>query len=100
MSDEFFNEDHRMFRESVRKFVEAEVTPHHEQWEKDGMVSREVWRKAGENGLLCMEVPEEYGGLGLDGLQVQHDPHGGARPWACVGAGLFACRTTSCCPTS
>lgn len=66
MSEPFFNQDHRMFRETVRKFVEAEVAPHHEQWERDGMVSREVWRKAGENGLLCMEVPEEYGGLGID----------------------------------
>ena len=62
----FFNEEHEMFRQSVRKFVEAEVTPHHAQWEVDGMVSREVWRKAGESGFLCMEVPEAYGGLGID----------------------------------
>jgi len=65
MSLEFWNEDHRMFRESVRKFVAAEVAPFHEQWEKDGMVSREVWQKAGAAGLLCPDVPEAYGGLGL-----------------------------------
>ena len=66
MAEPFFTEEHRMFRESVRRFVAAEVTPHHEQWERDGMVSREVWQKAGAQGFLCMEVPEQYGGLGLD----------------------------------
>ena len=66
MNDQFFGEEHRMFRESCRKFVEREVVPHHAQWEQDGMVSRDVWRKAGGQGLLCPDVPEEYGGLGLD----------------------------------
>ena len=66
MGTPFFHEEHNMFRQSVRKFVEAEIVPHHAQWEQDGMVSREVWRKAGESGFLCMEVPEEYGGAGLD----------------------------------
>ncbi len=66
MNDDFFGEEHGMFRETCRKFVEREVVPHHAQWEQDGMVSREVWRKAGDQGLLCTDVPEEYGGLGLD----------------------------------
>lgn len=64
-SHEIYEEEHRMFRESFRKFIEQEITPFHDQWEKDGMVSREVWRKAGESGFLCPQVPEEYGGLGL-----------------------------------
>lgn len=63
-----FREEHEMFRDSVRKFMEREVVPYHAQWEKDGIVPRELWRKAGEQGLLCCTVPEEYGGLGLDYL--------------------------------
>lgn len=66
MSRTIFEEEHNMFRDSVRKFCEQEVVPYHEQWEKDGMVSREVWLKAGEAGFLAMSVPEEYGGLGIE----------------------------------
>ncbi len=62
---DIYEEEHRMFRDSFRKFCEAEIVPHHAQWEKEGMVSREVWRKAGAQGFLCPQVPEEYGGLGL-----------------------------------
>lgn len=65
MKREIFERDHEMFRDSFRKFVEREVVPHHPQWEKDGVVSRDVWRKAGEGGFLCMDAPEEYGGTGL-----------------------------------
>ena len=65
MPQKFFEEEHQMFRESVRAFCEAEIAPHREQWEKDGIVPRELWRKAGEVGMLCMDVPEAYGGLGL-----------------------------------
>lgn len=57
-----------MWRETVRRFVEAEIVPFHAQWEKDGIVPRELWLKAGAAGLLCCTVPEEYGGLGLDYL--------------------------------
>jgi alkylation response protein AidB-like acyl-CoA dehydrogenase len=63
-----FREEHRIFRESVRRFVEREIVPFHAQWEKEGTVPRELWRKAGAEGLLCCTVPEEYGGLGLDYL--------------------------------
>src|SRR3546814_19982042 len=63
-----FSEEHEMWRESVRKFVEKEIVPHHERWEKEGIVPRELWLKAGEAGMLCCTVPEEYGGLGLDYL--------------------------------
>ncbi|TYR33382.1 acyl-CoA dehydrogenase [Mesorhizobium microcysteis] len=63
-----FREEHNIFRESVRRFVEREIVPFHAQWEKDGVVPRELWLKAGAEGLLCCTVPEEYGGLGLDYL--------------------------------
>src|SRR5437868_12547816 len=61
-----FDEEHELYRDMVRRFIAVEVTPHHRQWEKDGIVSREVWRKAGEAGLLCSNAPAEYGGAGAD----------------------------------
>lgn len=63
-----FKEEHEMFRSSVRKFIEKEIAPFHKQWEEDGIVPRELWLKAGEAGMLCCTIPEEYGGLGLDYL--------------------------------
>jgi len=63
-----FREDHNEFRDVVRKFIDREIAPHHARWEKDGIVPRELWLKAGEAGLLCCTVPEQYGGLGLDYL--------------------------------
>ena len=63
-----FNEEHEMFRDTVRKFIDREIRPHHHLWEQDGIVPRELWLKAGAAGLLCCTVPEEYGGLGLDYL--------------------------------
>ncbi|XP_062907574.1 long-chain specific acyl-CoA dehydrogenase, mitochondrial isoform X1 [Mobula hypostoma] len=63
-----FSEEHDIFRQSVRRFFEEEVVPYHTQWEKDGQVSREVWEKAGQQGLLGVNTPEEHGGLGGDVL--------------------------------
>ncbi|WP_232680473.1 acyl-CoA dehydrogenase family protein [Nocardioides sp. R-C-SC26] len=60
-----YEQEHEDFRATVRTFMEKEVVPHHDQWEKDGQVSREVWRKAGETGLLCFDVEEAYGGAGI-----------------------------------
>jgi alkylation response protein AidB-like acyl-CoA dehydrogenase len=65
MKRDIFEEEHEMFRRAFRQFVEAEVVPHHEQWEKEGIVPRELWTKAGEYGFLGMDVPEEYGGGGI-----------------------------------
>ena len=65
---ELFNEDHDAFRDMVRKFIENEIAPHHAAWERDGIVSRDLWRKAGAAGMLCCTVPEEYGGAGADYL--------------------------------
>ncbi|MCZ6863341.1 MAG: acyl-CoA dehydrogenase family protein [Alphaproteobacteria bacterium] len=63
-----FGSDHEIFRQSVAKFMDQEIAPHHGQWEKDGVVPREAWTKAGEAGLLCADMPEEYGGAGADFL--------------------------------
>ncbi len=60
-----YEQEHEDFRATVRAFMEKEVVPHHDQWEKDGQVSREVWLRAGEQGLLCFDVDEEYGGAGV-----------------------------------
>jgi len=61
-----FNAEHALFREQARRFIEAEITPHHAQWERDGIVPRSVWREAGRKGLLCFGMPEEYGGADAD----------------------------------
>ncbi|ATE60039.1 MULTISPECIES: acyl-CoA dehydrogenase family protein [Rhodocyclales] len=61
-----FREDHEMFREMARRFIENEIVPHLHEWEAVGIVPKSVWRKAGEVGLLCSTVPEEYGGAGGD----------------------------------
>ncbi len=63
-----FTSEHEMWRDSVRKFMEQEIVPLHDQWEKDGIVPRDLWLKAGEAGMLCCTVPEEYGGIGADYL--------------------------------
>ncbi|MEU5170526.1 acyl-CoA dehydrogenase family protein [Streptomyces mutomycini] len=64
MQRQIFTEEHDAFRETVRTFLSKEVLPHYEQWEKDGIVSREAWLAAGRQGLLGLAVPEEYGGGG------------------------------------
>ena len=63
-----FSDDHEQFRTTVRRFLEKEVAPHHEAWETQGYVDREVWTKAGASGLLCTSMPEEYGGAAADKL--------------------------------
>ncbi|MFD3533995.1 acyl-CoA dehydrogenase family protein [Streptomyces sp. NPDC058664] len=64
MKRQLYTADHEAFRSTVRTFLEKEVLPHYEQWEKDGIVSREVWLAAGRQGLLGLAVDEEYGGGG------------------------------------
>jgi acyl-CoA dehydrogenase len=63
-----FTEEHRIFRDALRKFFEREVIPYVDEWEEAGIVPKSVWKKMGDNGFLCMDVPEEYGGLGADFL--------------------------------
>jgi alkylation response protein AidB-like acyl-CoA dehydrogenase len=63
-----FTPEHETFRDSVRRFLEAEVKPHDERWQEQGYADKAVWQKAGANGFLCMSMPEEYGGSGADRL--------------------------------
>lgn len=58
-------QEHEDFRAVARAFFDKEVVPHHAAWEQAGIVDRELWRKAGERGLLCFDVDEEYGGPGI-----------------------------------
>jgi acyl-CoA dehydrogenase len=61
-----FREDHTLFREQARRFVDREIVPHLAEWEHAGIVPLELWRRAGNAGLLCVTVPELYGGGGGD----------------------------------
>jgi alkylation response protein AidB-like acyl-CoA dehydrogenase len=66
MDREIFEPEHDDFRESVRRFIADEMSPHYLEWEAEGIMPREVFRKAGEKNMLAMNAPEQYGGLGLD----------------------------------
>lgn len=59
-------EDHEMFRDQVRRFVDREIVPHHAEWEHAGVVPRSLWEKAGREGLLCVMAPDRLGGAGGD----------------------------------
>lgn len=63
-----YTDEHKLFRDALKRFLEREIMPHVDKWEEDGIVPREAWRKMGEQGFLCMSVPEEYGGMGADFL--------------------------------
>jgi alkylation response protein AidB-like acyl-CoA dehydrogenase len=67
MERTLFEPEHELFREAFRAFTEKSITPHHRDWERDGIVPRELWLEAGRRGFLGLDVPEEYGGAG------QHD---------------------------
>ncbi|MBP1949813.1 acyl-CoA dehydrogenase family protein [Virgibacillus litoralis] len=66
MSRSYLKEEHEIFRSSLRKFLEKEAVPFIEQWEKEKQVPRSFWKKAGEQGYLCPQVDEAYGGLNAD----------------------------------
>ncbi|MGC9323512.1 MAG: acyl-CoA dehydrogenase family protein [Desulfomonilia bacterium] len=66
--DKYYTEEHQIFREAVRRFFEKEVTPFADQWEQEGIVPRQAWKKFAEQGFLCPWLPEEYGGVGADFL--------------------------------
>src|SRR5207248_11357680 len=65
MQRDIFTPEHDAFRDMARTFIAREITPYHEQWERDGMVSRDVWLAAGRAGLLGIEIDEKHGGGGL-----------------------------------
>jgi len=60
------SEEHKMFSKMLQDFITNEVIDQVDEWEKNGMVSRDIWKRAGELGLLCLDMPEEYGGGGID----------------------------------
>lgn len=62
----FYEDTHEMFRETVAGFLDREVVPNDEKWERDGIVDRDMYRKAAQAGLLGMAIPEEYGGGGVE----------------------------------
>jgi alkylation response protein AidB-like acyl-CoA dehydrogenase len=61
-----FEPEHVDYRESVRRFIAEEVAPHYERWEREGIVDRRLFEAAAEKGMLAMQVPEQYGGAGVD----------------------------------
>src|SRR3954462_1178868 len=66
MTRAIFEPEHAAFRGTVPTFLDKEAVPHHEQWEKDGIVDREVWARAGAQGLLALQLPAQHGGGGTD----------------------------------
>ncbi len=87
----FYDDDHEAFRETVRTFVDREVRPSMEDWDRDGLIPRDVWRAAGKAGVLGLRIPEEHGGAGVDDYRfrcvVQEE-------LAQVGAASFASGTS------
>ena len=63
---EYFKEEHNLFRESLREFLNREVSPNIEVWEKDGKIPKSIWKKMGDMGFLGLSFPEKYGGSDLD----------------------------------
>jgi acyl-CoA dehydrogenase len=87
----FFSEEHYMFRDSLRRFLEKEAVPYFEQWEEDRLIPRSFWEKMGEKGFICPWVSEEYGGMNTDfGFSVIL-----SEELARVGAGLTGIGTHS-----
>ena len=64
--EKHYTQEHQIFRESIRRYFEKEVTPHVETWEKAGIVPKEIWQNFGRQGFLCPWLPEIYGGVDAD----------------------------------
>ncbi|MFV8270485.1 acyl-CoA dehydrogenase family protein [Flavobacterium sp. GT2N3] len=62
----YASQEHKMMQAMIQEFISNDIVDHLDEWEKKGMVSREIWKRAGELGLLCLDIPEIYGGGGLD----------------------------------
>ncbi|MDM1756617.1 MULTISPECIES: acyl-CoA dehydrogenase family protein [Acinetobacter] len=60
-----YDADLELFKDNFKRFMNEHVAPHYEQWEKDGLMPRSMWKLLGDNGFLCVDVPEEYGGYGV-----------------------------------
>ena len=61
-----FNDEHRAVRDSFRRFLEKEIVPHNAKWERDGIIPHEIFQMLGEQGFMCLPIPEEYGGQAID----------------------------------
>ena len=83
-----FDESHELFRSSVRQFVEKEIVPNLDRWEREGLVDRDLFAKAGANGFLGMEVPEELGGGGVKDFRYNVVIGEEVQRAGCGGAGL------------
>ena len=66
MNSMYFTEEHEVFRASFKDFLQKEVVPYIEKWEKTGNIERFIWKKFGEMGYFGLSTPEEYGGMNLD----------------------------------
>ncbi len=60
-----YDADLELFRDNFKRFMNEHIAPHYDQWEREGIMPRSVWSQLGENGFLCVDVPEEYGGYGV-----------------------------------
>ena len=60
-----YDADLELFRDNFKRFMSEHIAPHYEKWEREGIMPRSVWNLLGENGFLCVDVPEEYGGYGV-----------------------------------
>ncbi|WP_176593604.1 acyl-CoA dehydrogenase family protein [Sphingobium sp. EM0848] len=85
-----FTPEHEQFRQTVRRFFRTEVDPHYKQWERDGIYDRDIFRKAGEYGILQAGIPTEYGGMGGDFLHhaILHEEAGYSLGGISMGGGL------------
>lgn len=85
-----FSPEHEQFRQTVRRFFRNEVDPHYKAWEKAGSYPAELFRKAGEYGILQAGIPTEYGGMGGDFLHhaILHEEHGYSLGGISMGGGL------------
>ncbi len=94
-----FNEDHETFRKVVQDFLARDVQPHYEAWTEAGRVDKTVFHKAGEIGIPGLQIPEEYGGAGIESFKFNAVV---ARSWL-DPASLWVvshCRPMCCSPTS
>jgi alkylation response protein AidB-like acyl-CoA dehydrogenase len=84
-----YEAEHEDFRATCKAFLDKEVVPFHAQWEKDGIVPRELWKKAGATGLLCFDVEEAYGGAGIADFRFNAVFHEEMAKAAVSGPGFF-----------
>ncbi|MEU0315900.1 acyl-CoA dehydrogenase family protein [Nocardioides sp. NPDC006273] len=84
-----YEAEHEDFRATAKAFFEKEVAPFHDEWEKAGIVPRELWKKAGDTGLLCFDVEEEFGGPGIKDFRFNAVLHEEMAKIGASGPGFF-----------